>query len=926
MSCFDPRDCGAVTPRTPLPVANRPGLGSLVRRVGTHASFKQAMLDGLAAAPALQGLAARDDADPTIGLIDAWASALDVLTFYQERFADEGYLGTAKERRSVLELARGIGYELGPGVAATALLAATVEAAPGLVEPVSLAVGLQVQSTPGPGELPQTFETVEALDARIEWNAMAARRTRPQRLTRRSNAAWLEGAALNLKAGDWILFVGPRREQYGGSESWDARVLLSVQAEPEAGRTRVQWSAALGHSSPLVDPDAQPSVHVFRRRYALFGANAPDIRGIPDTVLAGYGIPTGNNRPDEWPGFETTTVGERRIDVDGAQPDLLAGSWVRLEKSTYEELYRVERVRAGARADFTLTGKTTQLFLDAREHLSWFPLRETIVHGASERLALAAEPVRDAVFGDRIELDGAVAVPEAGRRLIVRGRPLVSVTVAARRWIRRVGSDEIVESLPPLVLVADDGRTRTLGDGQALEVAATPVALPADPSRASWRLRDAADGFEGQVTVGAGELLAVEDPPPAGFAPPDPLAFAAEAAELLRVEAGPDGVSVLVLAAPLAGVYQRRDLVVHANVLYATHGARVSVPGSVTRLEAIGSGDPGRAMQAFALGQKPVTYVADAQAPTGAAPTVDIYVGGLRWERVQTLFGQAPDARVYSLRHADDGTAVVQFGDGEQGARLPAGADNVTAAYRVGTGLAGQVRAGQLALLMSRPLGLKAVFNPLPAAGAEDPEAIADARTNAPLTVLTLDRLVSAQDAADFARAFAGIGKARADVLWNGERRVIQLSLAAADTSPLDPAGELAATLRGAIDGARPADQAIAIGGYEARRFALRARVRVAPDVLAEGVLAACRAALLGAFGFAARDFAQGTHVSELAALLQAVAGVDGVVIDTLDGVPPAAAPRLDAFPARWDADGASVLPAQLLTLDAERLDLQEMS
>ena len=121
--------------------------------------------------------------DPSIALLDAWAIVADVLTFYQERIANEGFLRTATERRSVLELARAIGYELNPGVAASAFLQFTVEeiigsaaatgATPGMRTPVppgpgssafnsgivDIPGGTQVQSVPAPGKLPQTFET-----------------------------------------------------------------------------------------------------------------------------------------------------------------------------------------------------------------------------------------------------------------------------------------------------------------------------------------------------------------------------------------------------------------------------------------------------------------------------------------------------------------------------------------------------------------------------------------------------------------------------------------------------------------------------------------------------------------------------------------------------------------------------------------------
>ncbi len=102
------------------------------------------------------------------------ACVADVLTFYQERIANEGFLRTATERRSVLELARAIGYELKPGVAASVHLAFIVEDAPGSPGVCTLAAGTPVQSVPPQGKLPQVFETSDELVARAEWNALRA--------------------------------------------------------------------------------------------------------------------------------------------------------------------------------------------------------------------------------------------------------------------------------------------------------------------------------------------------------------------------------------------------------------------------------------------------------------------------------------------------------------------------------------------------------------------------------------------------------------------------------------------------------------------------------------------------------------------------------------------------------------------------------
>ena len=68
--------------------------------------------------PALAPLTTRSDDDFTIGLLDATAVVLDILTFYQERLANESYLRTATQLDSLTQLSQLIGYQPGPGVSA----------------------------------------------------------------------------------------------------------------------------------------------------------------------------------------------------------------------------------------------------------------------------------------------------------------------------------------------------------------------------------------------------------------------------------------------------------------------------------------------------------------------------------------------------------------------------------------------------------------------------------------------------------------------------------------------------------------------------------------------------------------------------------------------------------------------------------------
>jgi hypothetical protein len=216
-----------------MEVANRPGLDAISWRVGTHGAFLETMKARLSSSelPELAALTTRQADDPAIALLDAWATVADVLTFYQERIANEGYLRTATERRSVLELARLIGYELRPGVAASVHLAFELETG----HEVEIPAGNRAQSTPGPGELPQPFETSDAIQARDTWNLLKPRLTEPTLILPQNaellGVLYFKGTDTQLKPNDRLLFV------IGAQRS--VRRVETVEPQYPEKRTRV---------------------------------------------------------------------------------------------------------------------------------------------------------------------------------------------------------------------------------------------------------------------------------------------------------------------------------------------------------------------------------------------------------------------------------------------------------------------------------------------------------------------------------------------------------------------------------------------------------------------------------------------------------------------------------------------------------------
>jgi predicted phage baseplate assembly protein len=834
----NPGCCGASVDFTAR--ANPPGQSAISYRLGTHGQFLARMIariptQEVEGARPLAALTTRRSDDPSIALLDAWACTADVLCFYQERIVNEGYLRTATERRSVLELARAIGYELGPGVAAAAYLAFTIDDTVGAA---TISPGVQIQSVPGQDEKPQLFETVEEIEARAEWNAIRPRLLEDFPPDGASDELWVEGVSTGLVVGAPLLVTG-----------WhvppDFHYLTAVEPDPDRGVTRLAWDPESFEIGLVKREDAV----IIPRSVSAMAADEPSAAGSGDVQAYTFRIQTwvhsvivpAEATPMPPAGYDNATV-----QLDGYYAGIGKGSW--LVVATEDVTIPVEVSKAvpsfyesGSGADtFKVRSLTVTVLVEegaeldcVDEEAQTCPMdpfqnwQEGLIHAQNVEVALTGAPLTSAVEGSEIELDGVYAELSSGRRIALSGRP--------------ADSDEDADAI-------------------------------------------------GEIAV-IGQVLSDEER------------------------------TTLVLEAALANRYDRVSLRINANVVRATHGE--TVPSEV-----IGSGDATQAHQVMALRQTPLTFVPAATA-SGGESTLAVKVDGLPWSEVGSLYQQAADARVYAMRSEDDGTSKVYFGDGSSGARLPSGTENVTVSYRKGLGSAGNVAAGRLTQLKTKPLGVRTSTNVAAASGGVDAEALDAARSNAPLAIRTLDRLVSLRDYEDFARAFSGIAKAAAVAAWDGGRKVVHVTIAGEDGAEIDATSETYVTLVAAIAAAADRGARSIIASYRKIEVALAAGVIVDAGYDGATVLANVQAELADALGFASRDLAEPLSSAEVIAAIQGVDGVVAVDLDALyridaDDTEPSLASVLVASPARWD--GSVLQAAELLVLAAGGATLVEMS
>lgn len=240
LACDEQFDCRVLSP-TPPPPAELPVVIDYLAK--DYASFRQALLDFVSAR--MPAWTERSEADLGIMLLELFAYTADNLSYLQDRIANEAFLMTATQRRSVAGHLQLTGYQMDEGAAAHTWLQFQVK------NVHTLTADFKVSNQPKTASEPVVvFEPLA--DTRLDPQHNAIRLytwgNEGCCLPPTASSAALEGNYPNLKAGDYLLVEDDKGHRdivrlTSAPQVVDAPFVSSPPGSPPAGKiTVVRWS------------------------------------------------------------------------------------------------------------------------------------------------------------------------------------------------------------------------------------------------------------------------------------------------------------------------------------------------------------------------------------------------------------------------------------------------------------------------------------------------------------------------------------------------------------------------------------------------------------------------------------------------------------------------------------------------------------
>ncbi|WP_247025639.1 hypothetical protein [Ancylobacter crimeensis] len=275
--------------------------------------------------------------------------------------------------------------------------------------------------------------------------------------------------------------------------------------------------------------------------------------------------------------------------------------------------------------------------------------------------------------------------------------------------------------------------------------------------------------------------------------------------------------------------------------------------------------------------------------PAAALPAITLSDGFKPWVSRRDLFSSERFDRHFVAETENDGSLRLRFGDDIMGQSAEPGLSmKVTA--RIGAPLDGNVGADVLAQMVTRVPGIRAVTNPLTAAGGVAPLDLKRARIEAPRAFMVQERAVTELDYVEVAERHPEVASARAQIRWTGSWRTAFIYLDRVGGGSIETAPGLRARILAYLDRFRlcgvdlflrdaipvPLEVKLAVCvAPGALRATVRQRLeqRLGSGVLTDGTLAF----------FHPDNFTFGSplHLSRLIAAAMAVPGVASVTAET---------------------------------------------
>ncbi len=694
-------DCTATEtfPRRP---DNRPALSHIGYRIGEYGDIRDFLLRSVNRAPALKAWTHRGADDPGVALLEGAAIIGDILTFYQEHYANEAYLRTAQWRESIANLVRLLGYRLAPGLSGSGKFAFEVKGTTTVRIPAAYPVKAELDEVSDPVD----FETSSELAAYPHLSRFSLYRSRNYTAGLSSGATSIEissaGGAVDavslatvgLKSGEKLVLIADEPSWTNTSTTSIAQQqtpqLVKIKSvELILGRCIVELETPV-----LANWSGNVTAYRINRTFRHFGFNAP--AKIHTSHVASDGLIDGMT--------EAATVYVRHLSSDCTETSSSVGlpaAFVALDQEVTD-----------------LTPNTTLLWqAPVTYNSSKYPL--TVARKISQ---ISAGPIS---FGD---LQGASTFVTLDQAIVTNNSP--GYAYADLREIR------LHEATSPALTVSrlSDPPAGPLSAVNQLSFYGTAEDAAALENRTL--LFQADDGRTAEATVQ--QITAV-----ASLADTD------------------EGMRPLVLSTVLSDFFhedfdEAEPIVsVFGNVVEATQGK--------SQAEVVlGNGDSRETFQTFKLPKAPLAYFSSSSASPPEVPELTIYVEEREWSRVDSFFGREALEQIYIVRQDSEGDSYIQFGDGLTGSRLPSGLKNVTAVYRVGSGAHGSLKADTKVQPGSRVVNLEKIQLPGVIAGGSDAEDGEKARAAAPAKLQSLGRMVSLSDYEAETLALAGVTKAAA--------------------------------------------------------------------------------------------------------------------------------------------------------------------